>query len=173
MTEMAQRLQRLVEEAVEDKPYVVESTDSGFDVSSDLGDHRWTEKFQTGGVVAEMTWHVRVDDKGHYSITDDSRYVEWQAGPGGVGGRWGRWVGHISPGRSASWEFADGRLRKVRDEVHSFEGRDLITAAAQELGLSERKPLTVKVAIVVGALVAIGLVVMGLVLVWLALTRSL
>lgn len=165
----ASRLRRMVEEAAEGTPYAVESTEDGFDLVTKVDDERWRERFRTGSVSFAMVWHVKVRPGGTYTILDDRRFVEWEAGVARLGGRFERQVGRITANSwSATWEKgSDGKYQKVDETNTAFDdGRAMITTAAAELGLRKKAHWVVIVAAMVGAVAAIGAVITAGVLLW-------
>ena len=72
-------LQRAVDRATRDTPYMVVSTEKGFDVGLRLADARWRQFF--GSAVLRQTFRWKVTEKkSRYSITDEAASVRWAAG---------------------------------------------------------------------------------------------
>ena len=120
--------------------------------------------------------HVKLKGDGVYSITDESRSLEWVAG---------------APRISASREVTKGRIiefskQKVWafDEHGNFgvqadyrfrseEGRDLIEGVAKQLGLEQRRGMEEKLGMFFAALAIGGLLIGGIVVGILALLGAL
>ena len=82
------------------------------------------------GLSKAYTHHVSVPEDGTYSITDDSREVEWVAGVPRVSASASRQVGRVKEfGVQKVWAFDEnGQFGKVVDyRFNSEEGRDLVT----------------------------------------------
>lgn len=69
-----------VQQAAAGTPYVVSVTEGGFDVGLDIVDAQWFGLFNAAGLQKTYVHHVTMPTPGSYSITDDSRSVEWVAG---------------------------------------------------------------------------------------------
>jgi hypothetical protein len=168
----------------EGTPYVVERTDTGFDVRLDLADARWFDLMHKRGLRTAYTHHVRLDEAEHaLTITDDMRSVEWRAG-GDVG------HGGVRPVVAAQAQRAMGRFHEVSfrkeyglsedghlGEVVSYsfsskEGLTLVREPAKELGWTEHMPAAAKVGLVFGIIGGVGgLAAVVVVLVFLALGK--
>ena len=75
-----------VRAAAEGTPYAVTETDDGFDVALDIVDAQWYGLLNKAGLHRTWTHHVKLDDDGAYSITDQSQTVEWVAGAPRIAG---------------------------------------------------------------------------------------
>jgi len=129
---------RAIQGAVEGTPYVVTETDSGFDVTLDIVDAKWFGLYHKEGLHRVHTQHVEVPGDGTYSITDDSRTVEWLAGVPTISGSVERTRGRVVEVSSEKvWALGeDLRPGMVVDyRFDSREGRALVRSAAESLGL--------------------------------------
>jgi hypothetical protein len=150
-------LQRL-RELTEGTPYVVQETDQGFDVTVDIVDAQWFGLFDKAGLQKVYAHHVAVPEPGVYTVTDESRTVEWSAGAPTFGTS-ERVYGRVKEfGVQKVWAFdAQGRFGVQADyRFNSEEGRDLISGAAQELGFRARRAGVERTGLVVGAIGAVG-----------------
>jgi hypothetical protein len=162
MSEIADRFRDQVARNAEGTPYAVTATAEGFDVSIDIVDARWFELYRKVGLERTFVHHVKVDGS-EYTVTDDSRTLEWEAGEPRLGVTLERFVGR-------KYEFSfqktiaiteEGRLDKVVDYTFSSEeGRKLIRRGAKDVGLKEHLPASAKgalwFAIAVLVVMAIG-----------------
>lgn len=144
-----QFLQRLLE-LTEGTPYVVRETEKGFDVTLDIVDAQWFGLFNKAGLQRVFIHHVAFPGPGRYSITDESRRLEWVAGvPTAASGEvsYGR---IIQFGAEKVWAFDEHGTFGVQADYrfHSEEGRDLVTGVAQELGLESRRGAAERFALV-------------------------
>jgi len=141
-------LQRAVDRATRDTPYMVVSTEKGFDVGLRLADARWRQFF--GSAVLRQTFRWKVTEKkSRYSITDEAASVRWAAGVPRFDFSASKQSGRIfSFSRSMIWApTVDGGIVPVADyRFDSSEGRDLIRIAARQLGLKEQLPFSLRVA---------------------------
>ena len=69
-----------VRAAAEGTPYAVTETTEGFDVTLDIVDAQWFGLFNKAGLRKVYTHHVKLSDDGAFSVTDESRSLEWVAG---------------------------------------------------------------------------------------------
>ena len=162
MSDIADRFRDQVSRNAEGTPYVVTATDRGFDVGIDIVDAQWFELYRKVGLERTFVHHVAVDGT-TYTVTDDSRTLEWEAGSPRLGATLERFVG-----RKYELSFQktiaiteEARLDTVVDYTFgSEEGRRLVKRAAKEQGLKEHMPLNAMiglwVAIAVIAAMAIG-----------------
>jgi hypothetical protein len=142
MSDIADRFRDQVSRNAEGTPYVVTATDRGFDVGIDIVDAQWFELYRKVGLERTFVHHVAVDGS-TYTVTDDSRTLEWEAGHPRLGATLERFVGR-------RYEFSfqktiavteKARLETVVDYTFSSqEGRRLIKRAAREVGLKEHLP---------------------------------
>lgn len=168
-----------VRRAVEDQPYsVLDETPEGFSVHIDVVDARWWSLLSRHGLEETWRWDVRVRADDTYSVTDRPGEVQWQVGVDGSGGvprptlrfRASAFRGTAVDVRTeTTWGFDDeGRFTRVVDySFDSREGRDLIDAVAERLGLRKTMNTWARIGLYVGlgtlVLLAIGaLVVLGL-----------
>lgn len=154
----AQELIRRVREVSEGTPYVVHETDAGFDVTLDIVDAQWFGLFNKASLTKVYVHHVAVPEPGVYTISDESRTVEWVAGVPTLG-RAEVVHGRVKElGVQKVWAFDDhGRFGVQADyRFGSEEGRDLVTGVARELGLTSRRGAAEKTGLVVGAIGLVG-----------------
>ncbi|MBS2940024.1 hypothetical protein KDN32_19990 [Nocardioides sp. J2M5] len=160
----AEELRRGVEAAAAGTPYVVAPTERGFDVSLDLVDAQWFGLFNAAGLRKQYTHHVAVRGDGTYTVTDDSREVEWVAGVPRVAAGASRQIGRFKElGVQKVWAFDErGRFGPVVDfRFSSEEGRDLVTGVADQLGLRLRRGTAEIIGLVFALVAVVGLVVGG------------
>ena len=168
----AYEFHRRLQEVTQGTPYVVRETDEGFDVTLDVVDAEWYGLFNKARLSKVYVHHVAVPEPGVYTVTDDSRTVEWAAGAPTLG-RAERQYGRVKEfGVQKVWGFdAQGDFGVQADyRFNSEEGRDLITGVASELGLKQRRGAAEKTGLYVGIVCAIGAAITAVVLVVLALT---
>lgn len=164
----AHELLRHVQEAAEGTPYVVTPTDRGFDVTLDIVDAQWYGLFNKAGLQEVYTHHVAVPEPGVYTITDDSQTVEWVAGTPQLKGSAERQYGRvIEVGFQKVWAFDEhGNFGVQADyRFNSEEGRQLIVAVADRLGLKQRRGAAEKaglyIGVATGVLCVLGAIVLG------------
>lgn len=159
-TSESDQLLRRVRQAVEGTPYVVRETDGGFDVVLDLGDARWSGTLHQEGVRRSCTHHVSFPGPGLYSVTDDIREVDWEAGPARAAARGERTAGRVrEKGFETTYVFDRRtlRFRKVSDQRYDTgQGRALVDAAAVELGLRAKRSRSEVAGLVVASIAALG-----------------
>jgi len=63
--------------AAQDSPYAVTRTEEGFDVALDIADDRWWTLLGKAGMQKTYIHHVAAPGDRTYTVTDDSRTVEW------------------------------------------------------------------------------------------------
>lgn len=163
---------RRVEAAAEGTPYVVTGTEKGFDVTLDIVDAQWFGIFNKAGLAKVYIHHVAMPKSGVYTITDESRELEWVAGVPSMRASVTRVRGRVVEfGATKVWAFdAEGRFGVQADyRFGSEEGRDLITGVAQQLQLTSRRGLEERIGLYVGMFAAVGSVITVIVLVVLAL----
>jgi hypothetical protein len=142
---------RRVAEAVEGTPYVVTRTESGFDLTLDYLNARWHGLFSDHRLSRVFTHHVAVKGTDRYTIADDSRAVYWRAGVPTLSAEVERRHGRV-------FQFGAGKIgtysgRPVTDWTFaSEEGRRIVTTAADGLGLRQRQPATVTIAMVLAVI---------------------
>lgn len=172
MPPAAYELFRRVQEAAAGTPYAVTETDEGFDVSLDIVDAEWFGLFNKAGLEKVYVHHVAVPKPGVYTITDDSRTVEWVAGVPRVTASAERQYGRVIEfGAQKVWAFDEhGHFGPQADyRFNSEEGRDLITGVADQLGLTQRRGGAERIGLYVGlvALVAAAITVVVNLVLWL------
>jgi hypothetical protein len=175
---MAQREDFLtaVQEAAAGTPYVVTPTDSGFDVALDIVNAQWYGVFNKAGLSKAYIHHVAVSDDGTYTITDDSREVEWVAGVPRASASASRQVGRVKEfGVQKVWAFDEnGNFGTVVDyRFNSEEGRDMVTMIGERLGLKQERGTSAKIGLYVGLGTIVALVICGIVIGILALAGAL
>jgi hypothetical protein len=146
MSETTDRFRDQVARNAEGTPYVVTPTAEGFDVGIDIVDARWFELYRKVGLSRTFVHHVAVDGT-TYTVTDDSRTLEWEAGSPRLGATLERFVGR-------KYEFSFQKTIAITEEARldtvvnytfsSEEGRKLIKRAAREQGLEEHLPTSAK-----------------------------
>lgn len=163
---------RTVQTVVEGTPYVVAETDRGFDLTLDIVDARWFGLYHTEGLHRVYTHHVDVPGDGTYTVTDDSRTVEWQAGVPTISGSVQRTRGRVLERSSEKvWALGeDLRFGAVVDyRFNSEEARELIRAVADGLGLEERRGRDERIGLYLAILGGAGAIVTLMILAVLAL----
>lgn len=139
-------------------PYVVEETDQGFDVTLDVVNAEWFGLFDKAGLQKVFIHHVAVPEAGVYTVTDESRTVEWVAGAPTVGSAervYGR-VKEFGVQKVWAWD-AQGDFGVQADyRFNSEEGRDLLTGVAKELGFDLKRGGVEKTGLIIGAIGAVG-----------------
>lgn len=160
---------RHVEQAAEGTPYVVTQTEGGFDVTLDIVDAQWFGLFNKAGLQKVYIHHVAVPEPGVYTVTDDSRTVEWVAGVPRTAGSAERVYGRVKEfGVQKVWAFDEhGQFGVQADyRFNSEEGRDLVTGVADQLGLTSRRGGAEKVGLYVGiaaaALAVVAAIILGI-----------
>jgi hypothetical protein len=159
MSDKASQLADAVEAAVADSPYVVTRTGEGFDLTINLADAQWYGVLNKAGLKHDYAYHVTVEGD-HFKIKQSWKRVEWAAGVPtsfeveGGSGRIIEW------GYQKSWAFDEhGKFTKVVDyNFTSQEGLKLIRDLAEPLGLGERRPMEMNLAMVVAMIAIIGAV---------------
>lgn len=173
MPAAAHEFYRRVQAATEGTPYVVSETEKGFDVTLDIVDAQWFGVFDKAGLQKVYIHHVAVRDGGIYTITDDSREVEWVAGVPTAKASASREMGRVIEfGAQKVWAFdAQGNFGVQADyRFNSEEGRDLITGVADQLHLTARRGKAEKAGLYIGVFAAVGAVIVVIAVVVLALT---
>ena len=161
---MSQREEFLaaMQEAAAGTPYAVTPTENGFDVGLDVVDAQWYGVFNKAGLSKTYVHHVHVGEDGTYSITDDSRSLDWVAGVPRVSAQASRQIGRVKEfGVQKVWAFDEnGQFGNVVDyRFNSEEGRDLVTTVADHLGLKQERGASEKIGLWVAVLTVAGLVV--------------
>src|SRR5687767_14934069 len=163
---------RQIRQSVKGTPYVVEETDEGFDLTLDIVDAKWFGLYHKEGLHRVHTYHVEVRDDSTYSVTDDSRTLEWEAGVPTLSASVERTTGRVWE-RSTEKVWALGedlRFGPVVDYTfNSEEGRQLITAVADSLGLKQERGRDEKIGLYVAIFAGVGALVAVVVLGVLAL----
>jgi hypothetical protein len=155
-----------VRTAAEGTPYAVTPTDAGFDVGLDLVDAQWYGLFNKQGLTRTFVHHVAVSEDGTYSITDDSRSLEWVAGVPRMSLGASRTVGRVKEfGFEKVWALDEhGRPGKVVDyRFGSEEGRSLVTAVGDRLGLRQKRGRAEAVGLWFGVAALVGMVLGGVI----------
>lgn len=161
-----------VRQAAAGTPYVVTATDAGFDVTLDIVDAQWFGLFDKAGLDKVYIHHVAVADDGTYTVTDDSRTVEWVAGVPRASASAERVYGRVKEfGVQKVWALDEhGRFGPVVGfRFNSEEGRDLVKGVAQQLGLKEKRGAAERTGLVFALVAGVGSVITLLVLLVLAL----
>jgi hypothetical protein len=155
-----------VREAAEGTPYAVTKTDDGFDVTLDIVDSQWFGVFNKAGLRKVYTHRVKLLGERAYSITDESRSLEWVAGTPRLAASLEVQKGRIIEfGAEKVWAFDEhGRFGVVADyRFGSEEGRQLIEGIASTLGLEQRRGVAEKLGIAAAGIAIGGIVIGGLV----------
>jgi hypothetical protein len=157
--------QNAVMRQTEGTPYSVTARDDGFDVGLDIVDAGWFGIYSAHGLKRAFVHRVKVDGK-QYTITDRTYSVSWSAGVPRLRLQAEAFVGRrYQFSAQKTWALnGAGEPAKVVDYTFSSEeGRGLIKAAARQMGLKERMPLSVKAPLIFG--IVVGVVSIGGVLV--------
>jgi hypothetical protein len=164
MPPQGHELFRRVQQAAEGTPYAVEETDRGFDVTLNVVDAQWYGLFNKAGLEKVFIHHVAFPKDGVYTITDDSRSLDWVAGVPQLKASAERQYGRVIEfGAQKVWAFDErGRFGVQADyRFNSEEGRDLITGVADQVGLTLKRGGVEKGALYFGIAVAIGAVIVA------------
>ena len=167
---------RNIQNSVDGTPYIVTGTDRGFDLTLDIVDAKWFGLYFKEGLHRVYTYHVEVPEDGTYTVTDDSRTVEWQAGVPTISGSVQRTRGRVRDLSSEKvWALGeDLRPGAVVDyRFNSEDGRHLIRAVADSLGLKEQRGRDEKIGLYFAILGGAGALVTLIVLAVLALLGKL
>lgn len=157
----AHELASRVRQVAEGTPYVVHETDSGFDVTLDIVDATWFGLFNKASLTRVYVHHVAVPEPGVYTVTDESRTVEWVAGVPSAGSA-ERVHGRVKElGAQKVWALDEhGRFGVQADyRFGSEEGRDLVAGVARELGFTRRRGTAERVGLIVGVIGGVGALV--------------
>jgi hypothetical protein len=153
------QLLRLVRQAAEGTPYAVRETDEGFDVSLDL-DARWSGTLRKEGLRTTCIHHVSFPGPGTYSVTDDVREIDWEAGVARLAAHGSRTTGRVrEKGFEKTYVFDRRTFRFRQVSAQSFDtgqGRRLIDAAAVGLGLRAKRSGAEVIGIVMASIAALG-----------------
>ena len=109
---------------------------------------RWWTLFAREGLTSGFSWCVK-ERESSFTIYDRKILMQWSAGIPRLAGtleyQGGRIVGFT---RKEIWALSDrGVIEPVVDyKFSSREGRDAIRLVAEQLGLRERLPMTLKIA---------------------------
>lgn len=153
---------RAVAAAAHGSPYVVTRTERGFDVALDIADDRWWTVLGKAGLQKTYVHHVAAPGDGTYTVTDDSRTVEWVRGVPRSSAQAERTYGRVRELRvEKAWGIReDGTVGPVVDyRFSSEEGRDLVTAVAQQLGRVEKRGAAERTGMIVAGIALVGAVV--------------
>ena len=151
-----------VQQAASGTPYAVAATDAGFDVTLDIADAQWFGLFDKAGLTKVYVHHVAVGDDGTYTVTDDSRSVEWVAGVPRAAASAERVYGRVKEfGVQKVWALDEhGRFGPVVDfRFNSEEGRDLVKGVAQQLGLKEKRGAAERTGLIFALVAGVGAVI--------------
>ena len=165
-----------VQQASEGTPYVVQRTETGFDVTLDVADAQWYGLINKAGLTKVYVHHVAFPAPGAYTVTDDSRTLEWVAGVPRLGASAERQMGRVVE-FGAKKVYAldeDGRFgAQVDYRFSSEEGRRLITGPAAQLGLELRRGGAERIGLVAAVVAIAGAVLTLVVLLAMWLTGNL
>lgn len=146
-------------------PYTVVDTKKGFDVQLDLANAQWWGLFHHAGLTSTFRWRV-VEHPSYFTITDRQVRMKRETGVPRFAFSWEMQSGRIPAfTRRKIWALSDrGHIEPVVNyRFNSKEGRDLIRLVARQLGLTERQPWSVKLALAAVLATPIGFAVYGLV----------
>jgi hypothetical protein len=161
-----------VHDAAEGTPYTVTDTDDGFDVALDIVDAQWYGLFNKAGLKRTYVHHVKLKGDDAFSITDESRDVEWVAGTPRIAASLEVNRGRIiSFSKQKVWAFDEhGNFGVQADyRFNSEEGRALVEGVAKQLGLKQRRGMEEKIGLFFAVLAIGGLVIGGIIVGILAL----
>jgi hypothetical protein len=165
-----------VRQAAEGTPYTVTETEDGFDVALDIVDAQWFGLFNKAGLKRLYIHHVKLKGEKLYSITDESRKLDWVAGTPRISASAEVTKGRIIEfSKQKVWAFDEhGNFGVQADyRFNSEEGRALVEGVAKQLGLEQRRGMEEKLGIFFAALAIGGLVLGGIVVGILALLGAL
>jgi hypothetical protein len=151
--------------AARDTPYTVVETKKGFVVRLDVANAQWWGLYNRAGLRKTFRWRVR-EHQNYFTIVDRQVEMRWRAGVpvlgGTIQGRSGR---ILTLQREKIWALSDrGRIEPVVDyRFNSREGRDLIRLVAQQRGLKERLPFSLKFSLGAALMTPVFFAVWGLV----------
>ena len=151
--------------AARDTPYTVVETKKGFVVRLDVANAQWWGLYNRAGLRKTFRWRVR-EHKNYFTIVDRQVEMRWRAGVPGLGGTIQGQSGRIlTLQREKIWALSDrGRIEPVVDyRFNSREGRDLIRLVAQQRGLKERLPFSLKFSLGAALMTPVFFAVWGLV----------
>jgi len=161
-----------VRDAAEGTPYLVTATEDGFDVALDIVDAEWFGLFNKAGLNRMFIHHVKMEADDAFSITDESRSLEWVAGTPRIAASAARSYGRVIEfGSQKVWAFDEHGNFGVQADYRfdSREGHDLIRGVAGQLGLDERRGTAEKIGLVFGIVGGVGALVTVVVIVVMAL----
>lgn len=171
-----QEFLRKVRKSVKGTPYVVDETDGGFGLTLDIVDAKWFGLYHKEGLHRVHTYHVEVLRDDTYTVTDDSRSVEWQVGVPTLSAS-------VERNRGRVWERSSEKVWALGEDLrfgpvvdyrfNSEEGRQLISAVADSLGLKERRGRDEKIGLYFAILGGAGALVTLIVLAALAVLGEL
>lgn len=151
--------------ATEGTPYAVTPTPEGFDLHLEIADASWYGLFNKAGLKEEYVIRVRIDGS-EYTVEQGRRSISWAVGA--------PTRGEISWFKGRTYELEkrkvwalDESFRPSKVVDYSFssnEGLKLVKGIGQRLGLKERWPLSMKIALVAGAAGASSIVLVPLAL---------
>lgn len=142
-------------------PYTVSPIDDGFILHLEIANAQWYGLFNRAGLKEEYTCRVTVDGE-KYKLLQGRRSIDWVAGAPRTGGRieWASgWVWQRSKKQVWAWD-EQGRFGKVVDYTFdSGEGKQLVKAVAERLGLRAGMPGRVKGALIFAVIAGIGAII--------------
>ncbi|WP_182525652.1 hypothetical protein [Nocardioides dongkuii] len=164
---LAREFAAAVARTAEGTPYVVTPTETGFDVGIDIVDAQWFGVLNKSGLHKTFVHHVAVRESDRsFTITDESRTVEWVAGVPQLTGSVQVMKGRIKEfGARKVWAFDEHGSFGVQADFQfgSEEGRDLVVGVAQQLGLTSRRGTAEKVGLGMALFTVVGLLIGGIV----------
>jgi hypothetical protein len=156
-----------MQEAAAGTPYAVTPTETGFDVGLDVVDAQWYGLINKAGLTKTYVHHVKVDEDGTYSVTDDMRTLNWVAGVPRLAVSGSRTVGRVKEfSFQKTWALDEhGQVAKVVDYTfNSEEGRQLVTTVGAHLGLEQVRGTAEKIGIWFAVVALVGCLITVIVL---------
>lgn len=159
-----------VQQLTEGSPYAATATERGFDVHLEIAAAHWRTLLMKQSIEKTYTFRVTCDEADHtYAVTDIARDSQRGAFGGSVSKSWSSGSTQVTEfGRVYAWDDDRGPSEVVNYYFDAGEGHALIRRAATELGWTEVRGTTAKVArgfAIIGALIAVVVVVLVVVLV--------
>lgn len=151
--------------AAQGTPYTVVDTKKGFDLQLDVANAYWWDVFSRAGLTSTFRWRV-VEHPSYFTVTDGKVRMKFAAGVPRLAFSWDTQSGRIPAfTRKTVWALSDrGRIEPIANyRFNSREGRDLIRLVAQEFGLKEHQPWSVKLALAAVLATPVGFAIYGLI----------
>lgn len=151
--------------AAQGTPYKVVDTKKGFDLQLDVANAQWWDVFRRAGLTSTFRWRV-VEHPSYFTVTDRKVRMKFAAGVPRLAFSWEMQSGRIPAlTRKTIWALTHhGRIEPIANyRFNSREGRDLIRLVARELGVEERQPWSVKLALAAVLATPVGFAIYGLI----------